>query len=156
MVHGAGMQIAVIDAGFYNANNMVVFDSLYANNQVLGTYDFVSDELNVYDDHDHGSYCLSIMAGNWPGNLVGTAPKASYWLLRSEQAPTEYIIEEYNWAEAAEYADSAGADLISTSLGYTEFDDPSQNHTYADLEEYYSITIAQNGCAKGMIVETRR
>ncbi|HKR03610.1 MAG TPA: S8 family serine peptidase [Bacteroidia bacterium] len=152
---GAGMQIAVIDAGFSNANNMVVFDSLYANNQVLGTYDFVSDEVNVYDDHDHGSYCLSIMAGNWPGNLVGTAPKASYWLLRSEDAATEYIIEEYNWAEAAEYADSAGADLISTSLGYTEFDDPSQNHTYADLDGNTTpITIAQDiAAAKGMIAE---
>src|SRR6185436_3182205 len=152
---GVGMQIAVIDAGFENANNMVVFDSLFANNQVLGTYDFVSNEINVYDDYNHGSYCLSIMAGNWPGNLVGTAPKASYWLLRSEDAATENIIEEYNWAEAAEFADSAGADLISTSLGYTTFDDPSQDHTYSDLDGNTTpITVAEDiAAARGMIVE---
>jgi serine protease AprX len=152
---GVGMQIAVIDAGFYNADNMVVFDSLRANNQILGTWDFVSNDTNVYDDDAHGSECLSLMGGNWPGNIVGTAPKASYWLLRSEDAPTENIIEEYNWAEAAEYADSAGADLISTSLGYTEFDDPAQNHTYADLDGNTTpITIAEDfAAAKGMIAE---
>jgi hypothetical protein len=152
---GAGMQIAVIDAGFQNADNMDVFDSLFANNQILGTYDFVSNEINVYDDDAHGAECLSLIGGNWTGNLVGTAPKASFWLLRSEDAPTENIIEEYNWAEAAEFADSAGADLISTSLGYTEFDDASQNHTYADLDGNTTpITIAEDlAAAKGMIVE---
>jgi hypothetical protein len=145
----------VIDAGFQNANNMVVFDSLRAHNQILGTWDFVSDELNVYDNDAHGAECLSLMGGNWAGNIVGTAPGASYWLLRSEDAPTENIIEEYNWAEAAEFADSAGVDLISTSLGYTEFDNPAQNHTYADLDGNTTpITIAEDfAAAKGMIVE---
>jgi subtilisin family serine protease len=74
------------------------------------------------------------MAANIPGQLIGTAPKASFWLLRSEDGATEYIIEEYNWVSAAEYADSVGADVINSSLGYTEFNDPSQNHTYADMD----------------------
>lgn len=130
---GSGIVIAVIDAGFYNADNMVVFDSLRAQNLILGTWDFNSDDINVYDDDSHGSYVLSTMGGNWPGNMVGTAPHAGYWLLRSEFAPSEFIIEEYDWAEAAEFADSVGADVINSSLGYTEFDDPAQNHTYADM-----------------------
>jgi subtilisin family serine protease len=77
---------------------------------------------------------LSTMGGNFPGQLIGTAPKASYWLLRSEDGGSEFLIEEYNWVSAAEYADSVGADVINSSLGYTEFNDPIQNHTYSDLD----------------------
>ncbi|MBI3511950.1 MAG: S8 family serine peptidase [Bacteroidetes bacterium] len=130
---GQGMQIAIIDAGFYNANNLPVFDTLFLNNRILGTWDFVTGEANVYDDHQHGSEVLSTMGGNIPGQLVGTAPDASFWLLRSEEAATEYVVEEYYWATAAEYADSVGADVINSSLGYTEFDDATENHTYADM-----------------------
>lgn len=131
---GDGMVIAVIDAGFFNADNMNVFDSLRAANKIIATWDFVADDANVYDDDTHGSYCFSIMGANLPGVMVGTAPHASYYLLRSEDAPTENIIEEYNWAEAAEYADSVGADVISSSLGYSEFDNSAMNHTYADMD----------------------
>jgi serine protease AprX len=131
---GQGKVIAVIDAGFLNANSLGVFDSLWQNNQILGTRDFVNGGEVTFDGHPHGAMVLSLMGGNYPGQLIGTAPKASYWLLRSEDANSEYIIEEYNWASAAEYADSVGADVINSSLGYTEFDDPSQNHTYADMD----------------------
>lgn len=131
---GQGMQIAIIDAGFYHADQLPVFDTLFQNNRILGTYDFVMNETSVYEDNTHGSMVLSCMGGNLPGQLVGTAPDASFWLLRSEEAATEYLVEEYYWAAAAEFADSAGADVINSSLGYTEFDDPSENHTYADMD----------------------
>lgn len=131
---GQGKVIAVLDAGFINANNLDVFDSIWQNGQVLGTHDFVRGGDIQYDEHPHGSMVLSCMASNIPGQLIGTAPKASYWLLRSEDGATEYIIEEYNWVSAAEYADSVGADVINSSLGYTEFNDASQNHTYADMD----------------------
>ncbi len=77
---------------------------------------------------------LSTMAGNVPGLLVGTAPGASYWLLRSEDAGSEYVVEEDNWIAAAEYADSVGADVINSSLGYTDYDDNNQSYTYADMD----------------------
>ena len=96
-----------------------VFDSLWQNNQILGTRDFVSGGEVLFDGHPHGSMVLSCMGGNYPGQLIGTAPKASYWLLRSEDGGSEYLIEEYNWVSAAEYADSVGADVINSSLGYT-------------------------------------
>lgn len=129
---GQGMQIAVIDAGFNSVDTMQAFDSLWANNQILGTWDFVAREASVFEDNTHGEMVLSCMGGNIPGSIVGTAPKASYWLLRSEEAATEYIQEEYFWAAAAEFADSVGADVINSSLGYTEFDAPAENHVYAN------------------------
>lgn len=131
---GQGMVIAVLDAGFLNANTLPVFDSLWLNGQILGTRDFVKGGPTTFDDHAHGTMVLSTMGGNVPGELIGTAPLASYWLLRSEDGGTEYLIEEYNWVAAAEFADSVGADIINSSLGYTTFDDPAQNHTYADMD----------------------
>jgi hypothetical protein len=151
---GQGKVIAVIDAGFYNVNNLDVFDSLWANNQILGTHDFVDGGLITFDGHTHGAMVLSLIGGNYPGYLIGTAPKASFWLLRSEDANTEYLVEEYNWVSAAEYADSVGADVINSSLGYTEFDDPSQNHVYADMDG--NTCIASKGAdmlaKKGVLV----
>ncbi len=131
---GQGMVIAVLDAGFTNADSHDAFDSLWFNNQILGTRDFVRGGESTFDEHPHGTMVLSTMGANYPGQLIGTAPKASYWLLRSEDGASEYIIEEYNWVSAAEFADSAGVDIINSSLGYTEFNDPSQNHTYADMD----------------------
>lgn len=131
---GQGMQIAVIDAGFYDAINLPIFDSLYLNNRILGTWDFIMNDSLVYEDNAHGSMVLSTMGGNLDGQLIGTAPDASYWLLRSEDAPTENLVEEYYWSCAAEFADSVGADLINSSLGYNVYDDPSNNHTYADMD----------------------
>jgi len=152
--NGSGMIIAVIDAGFYDAPNMICFDSLFQQNRVISTWDFVDREIDVYDDNYHGAAVLSCMASNVDNELIGTAPRASYILLRSEDAPTENIIEEYNWSVAAEYADSAGADVINSSLGYTRFDDPSQDHEYADLDgNTCPVTIAADMAAsKGILV----
>lgn len=152
---GAGMIIAVLDAGFLNADDMVAFDSLWNNNQILGYKDFVNPQNpNIFGSHYHGSMVLSTMGANWPGQIVGTAPKADYWLLRSEDGDSEYIIEELNWVSAAEFADSVGVDVINSSLGYTTFDDPSQSHTYTDMDGNTApITIgADIAVSKGMIV----
>jgi serine protease AprX len=151
---GEGMVIAVLDAGFPGVDNLPAFDSLRNNNRILSTWDFVDNNDMVYDDHYHGTMVLSVIGGNIPGELIGTAPHASFHLLRPEDAPTEYIIEEYNWASAAEYADSVGADIINSSLGYTRFDDPNQDHSFADLDGNTTpITRAADMAAsKGMVV----
>ncbi len=151
---GQGMTIAVLDAGFYHYTTLDAFDSLVLNNQVLGVKDFVAFDNSVIEDDAHGMECLSTIAANIPGVMVGTAPKANFWLLRSENGASEYPIEEHNWVAAAEYADSAGADMITSSLGYSQFDDPAFNHTYADF--YQNTTIVSKGAEfaakKGMIV----
>jgi serine protease AprX len=131
---GQGMVIAQLDAGYQDANILPVFDSLRANNQILGCRDFVTGDTMVYEDYPHGMNVLSCMGGNLPGSIVGTAPKASYWLLRTEDAGTESIQEEINWLVGAEFADSVGADIINSSLGYSVFDDSTTDHTYADMD----------------------
>ncbi|MBU0765122.1 MAG: S8 family serine peptidase, partial [Bacteroidetes bacterium] len=151
---GEGMQIAVIDAGFSNADVHPVFDSIWQNGQVLGCRDFVDQDTFVLGHHNHGMNVLSIMAANLGGMMVGTAPKASYWLLRSEDTDSEYRVEEDNWIAAAEFADSIGADIITTSLGYNTFDDTCQNYTYEDLDGNTArITIgADIAASKGILV----
>ena len=89
---GSGMVIAVLDAGFLNADTLAALDSLFVQNRILGTWDFVSGNDSVYEDHFHGTMVLSCMGSNWPGTIIGTAPHAKYWLLRTEEAATEYII----------------------------------------------------------------
>ena len=108
----------------------MVFDSLWANDLILGTKDFADGDDFVFGHHSHGMWVLSVIAGFTEGELVGSAPKAKYWLLRSEDTNSEYLVEEDNWISAAEFADSAGVDIISSSLGYNTFDDPNQNYTY--------------------------
>ena len=152
---GAGKIIAVLDAGFLNANNIDAFDSLWNNGQILGTRDFVSPQNpNIFGSHYHGTMVLSTMGANWPGQIVGTAPKADYWLIRTEDGDSEYLIEELNWVSGAELADSLGADIINSSLGYTTFDDPTLDHSYEDMDGNTTpVTIgADMAVSKGMIV----
>lgn len=151
---GQNILIAMIDAGFYEVNINPVFDSLRNEGRLMGTRDFVQGNSSVYEDNLHGANCLSLMAGNTPGQLIGTAPKASYWLLRSEDAATEKIIEENYWVVAAEFADSVGADMTTTSLGYTTFDISSQDHVYSDLDGKTSVAsiAATMAARKGIFV----
>lgn len=151
---GEGMVIALLDAGFYAVDQLPAFDSLRTRGGILGTWDFVMNESAVYEDDTHGMEVLSTIAGNIPGELVGTAPHADFWLLRSEDAPIENIIEEYNWDAAAEFADSVGADVISSSLGYSTFDDSSMNHAYSDMDGNTcpASVAADIAVSRGMLV----
>ncbi|HUR65766.1 MAG TPA: S8 family serine peptidase [Chitinophagaceae bacterium] len=117
-LRGQNMQIAMLDNGYNNYTNLRSFDSMNLNGQVLGTWDFVAREANVSNDGSHGMNCLSIIVANVPGQFIGKAPKASFWLYQTEDNASEYPIEEFNWACGAERADSSGADVISSSLGY--------------------------------------
>lgn len=132
---GQGMVIAVLDGGFVGVQEHPVFDSLWANSQILGTRDFVHPyDQDVFTESEHGKSVLSTIGANEPGQMIGTAPKANFWLLRSEDVMTENIIEEYNWVSAAEFADSVGADVINSSLSYQDFDMPQWDHSYEDLD----------------------
>ncbi len=150
---GEGMLLAMFDAGYKNYLTLTAFDSVRNNNQIIETYDFVKNEISVNEDDSHGTFCFSIIAANWPGQLVGSSPKAKFYLYRTEDAATEYPIEEQNWAAAAERADSIGIDVFSTSLGYTTFDNPVFNHTYAELNGKITVIARANAMAakKGII-----
>lgn len=147
---GQGMHVAVIDAGFYNADYIKLFKNMH----LLGTRDFVNPQSDIYAENSHGMKVLSCMAANIPQAFVGTAPNASYWLLRSEDADTEQPVEEDYWAAALEFADSVGVDVVNTSLGYYRFDEGHGEYRYRDLDGHYSLmsNTASMAADKGMVV----
>ena len=151
---GKGINVAVIDAGFTNVNINPCFDSLRLQGRLLGTKDVINPTSNIYSEDTHGAMVLSTMTGNMPGQYLGTAPEASYWLIRTEYSPTEYKVETDFWCSGIEFADSVGADIATSSLGYYTFDDPSMSFSYADMNGKVSrasraATIASK---KGMVV----
>lgn len=150
---GEGMLIGVLDSGFDQADSLSTFAELRARNGIVLTRDMAFHDGDVYSDHYHGRSVLSCMAGHWPGRLLGTAPMADYVLLRTEVAENEYIWEEDNWVAGAELCDSLGCDVLNTSLGYTQFDDSTTDHVYADMNGRTSrMSIAATMAArKGMI-----
>ena len=150
---GEGMLMAIMDAGFFHYQTITAFDSVRNNNQVAETYDFVNNEISVDEDHIHGMYCFSIIAANWPGQLVGSCPGAKFYLYRTEDASTEYPVEEQNWVAAAERADSIGVDVFSTSLGYNTFSNSVFDHTYSEMDGNTTIISQANDLAakKGII-----
>ena len=128
---GGGMTIAVLDGGFQNCDQI---PSLY-NADIMGVKDFVyPNSERFYRETDHGTKVLSAMATNEPNILVGTAPEARYWLLRCEDQQSEQPVEEDYWAMAAEFADSAGVDIINSSLGYSEYDGKLGSYHQRDLD----------------------
>lgn len=153
---GKGIQIAVLDAGFYHVDRLAAFDSLRNSGRILGYRDFVDPTDNFYEQDMHGMSVLSCMGGNIPGSLIGTAPDASFYLIRTEDGSSETLIEEDNWVAGAEYADSLGVDVINSSLGYTHFDDPAMNHVYADMDgKTTRVTQGANmAFEKGILVFT--
>lgn len=151
---GEGMQLAIMDAGFYRYKTLPTFDSARISNRILGTWDFVANEESVNEDHLHGMNAFSTIAANLPGLFVGTSPKSSYYLFRTEDINSEYPIEEFNWTVGAERADSLGVDVVSVSLGYNTFDNTSFNYNYAQLDGNTTIIAkaADLAAKKGMLV----
>ncbi len=151
---GEGLTIAVLDAGFPGVNTISAFEHLFQNNQFVGVFDFVEKKANTFTSSSHGTAVLSTMAAYEPGKMIGTAYKANYLLLRTEDAASEHNIEEVNWLLAAEYADSAGADVINSSLGYSVFDAPSTSYTYEQMDGNTTIVsrAADMAAAVGMLV----
>lgn len=150
---GQGMHIAVLDAGFYHAPQMPLLARLFNNGQILGTKDFVAPGGDIFQTDTHGMAVLSIMAGYADNQFVGSAPDASYWLMRTEDAATEYPIEADYWVCAAEMADSAGVDVINSSLGYSTFDNAQLSLSYQNLDGTSRISRAADmAVSKGMVV----
>ncbi len=139
---GEGMTIAILDGGFQNYDRIPALNHA----RVLGTKNFVAGRpsmqlkpgMPVRDESfhaiDHGTKVFSVMAAYAPEVIVGTAPNASYWLLRSEDDDTEQPVEEDYWTMAAEFADSVGVDVINSSLGYNEYDESCGSYQLRDLD----------------------
>ena len=146
---GKGINVAVIDAGFTNVDVIPQFGEM----NIAGFKNFVP-EGEIFASSDHGTKVFSTMAVNLPEVMVGSAPSAMYYLLRSEDVTSEFPVEEDYWTRAVEYADSIGIDLINTSLGYTTFDDKSLSYKYENLDGKTSFMTlaADKAYEKGMIL----
>jgi len=145
------MLIALLDGGYMNTDRIPALMGI----SIAGTRNFtVSSPTDIFQGTDHGTMVLSEMGTSQPGIYVGTAPEASYLLLRSEDTESESLAEEDYWAQAAEYADSVGADVVNSSLGYHAFDNSSTSHTYAELDGKQTLIshTASMMADKGMIL----
>jgi serine protease AprX len=151
---GKNILIGILDGGFLNADAISSLGDLRSRKGIRKTYDFVNNDASVYNSSTHGTAVLSILAGKIPGQIEGTAPGADYLLLKTEDIESEYPCEEDFWAAGAEYADSAGVDIISSSLGYFNFDDPSLNYKHSDLDgnTAFVTRVADIAASKGILV----
>ena len=144
---GCGKRIAVIDAGFANADVIPRFEN------IQGYRNFVP-RTDIFIGNDHGTRVLSTMSIYQPGLMIGSAPDATFWIMKSEDVATEFPVEMDYWIRAIEVADSLGIDIVNTSLGYSTFDDPSMNYTRADLTGRASLMsrAADMAFDRGMIL----
>jgi subtilisin family serine protease len=151
---GGSKIIAVLDSGFSGVNTIIPFNRMFSNGLYLGGYNYVARNTDVFSTHNHGTMTLSCMVGYVDGQLVGTAPDARYYIYITEDVNSENPVEESNWVEAAEEADRNGVDVISTSLGYFEYDNPNYSHTYSEMtgDVAFISQGANIAYAKGMIV----
>lgn len=147
---GDGMTVAVIDAGFMNVDRISAFDSL----RLRGTHNVVFPGKSVFVGDDHGTKVLSCLAAVAPGVMVGTAPEAFYWLIKSEDSRSEYPIEEDYWTAAIEFADSVGVDVVSSSLGYFTFDAEGLGYDQSELDGRTALIsrAADMASSKGLLL----
>lgn len=153
---GSGIWLAILDGGFIGVDTNPFFDSLQADGRLLLAHDFVDGDQEAYESSTHGTKVLSTMAANVPGVMVGTAPGATYACIKTEDTRGEYRIEECHWVAGLEYADSLGADVVNSSLGYTTFNDRQMDYAYGNLDGKSSVAslAADIAFRKGMIVVT--
>ncbi len=116
-INGSGIRIAIFDAGFRGVDTHAAFSHLNKNGQILDTWDFHRNRVNVYSSSTHGTMVLSAIAGKSTQGLLGPATGADFLLARTEIF-REPLAEEQYWLAAAEWADRRGADIINSSLGY--------------------------------------
>ena len=147
---GEGIRIGVADGGFYNADSLEALPR----EQWLGYADFTDNIDDVFGQTgNHGALCLNTIVAH-SADYQGAATKVEYFLFRTEEHATESPKEIDNWVAAIEMADSLGLHIVSTSLGYTTFDDKGMNFAYADMDGRTSrgAQAATIATRKGMLL----
>ena len=137
---GQGVLVCMMDTGF--RQNHQAFQNIINGGRLIAQYDFINHDNNTdYDPNQetegqpsHGTVTWSTLGGEASGHLYGPSYLASFVLCKTEDITSERHIEEDNWAAAAEWVDSIGAQVISASLGYRDFDPDQTDYTYADLD----------------------
>lgn len=151
---GKGIDVAVFDAGFKNLNAIPGFLKHQANDRLTFCYDVAQLDNLLTDADNHGTAVTSCLGAYQLGHYVGSAPLANLFLFRTEYGATESPLEELNWCKAAELSDSAGVDMITSSLGYFRFDDTTLSYRHSDLDGFTSFISlgARIAVEKGILV----
>jgi serine protease AprX len=152
---GQGKIIAVLDDGFMYVNSGPAFQSLVSSGRIVDTYDFVHQDAPVYLYGTHGTEVLSTISGYIPGTYVGSAPEASIALYITEDNTSEQPIEMDNMIAGMERADSLGADVLSSSLGYDVFHGPAAYTIPPHERDGKSVIVtraANLASSKGMLL----
>lgn len=151
--NGQGVLVCMMDTGY--RKNHQAFQLAYSEGRVLAEWDFINNDGNTQNEagdpsgqHNHGTYTWSALGGAADGNLYGPAYGASFILAKTEDTSQEVPIEEDNWAAGMEWADSIGADVISSSLCYIDW------YTYEDLDGNTAVTTiaADIAAERGIVV----
>jgi subtilisin family serine protease len=147
-LNGKGVNIGVIDAGFYGANNNQTLKHLFDRKQILGVKDFVNPKkINFFGEREsasdfHGTEVLNAITGrDFKENIqIGLATNANFYLARTDSGNKEFRGEEDNWMAAMEWMDSLGVRLINTSLGYAKgFSNPKESYTPEQMDGKTSV-----------------
>ena len=153
---GHGLRIAVFDVGFRGLPQHPAFQELVTSKRIIATHDFLKNRDDVYHSGSHGTEVMGCLAGRLPANesgalgpALGLAPAAEYLLARTEQLSRERYAEEEAWLAAVEWADRLGADIINSSLAYTE-----QRYFPEQMDGHRSLIAraANLAARKGMLV----
>ena len=154
--NGKGILVAVLDGGFDKADVISGLSPLRGRNGIKATKDLITGGDKVYNYSSHGTAVLTVLAGQITGQLEGVSQGADYLLIRTEDGSSEFPVEEDFWAAGAEYADSCGADIISSSLGYSTYDAPEMSYDYSDMDgnSTFVSRAADIAASKGILVVT--
>ncbi len=158
-ITGQHALISFLDSGFRWKKHEAT-----KNNNVIAEYDFIqkdsvtaNQEGDVSSQDFHGSICYSTVSGFQQDSLIGIAPFASFMLAKTEDIPTEQHLEEDNYAAAVEWSEALGADIVSSSLGYSVFNQPlEENYLFSDFDGKTTITskIVNEAVKRGVVCIT--
>lgn len=150
---GQNVIVCMMDTGFRKDHQ--AFAIVFAESRVLAEYDFINHDTNTQneqgdplDQHNHGTCTWSTLGGEYDGQLYGPAYKAEFVLAKTENISSETPIEEDNWVAGMEWADSIGAEVISSSLGYSNW------YTNSDFDGNTCVTTiaADIAASRGIVV----
>jgi subtilisin family serine protease len=147
---GRGVVVGLLDTGFRTGHE------IFRQARLIAQYNFVNDDGDVSQDFSdpndysdsHGTGTWSLLGGYKPGELVGPAYGADFILAKTETDNFERPIEEDYWVAGIEWAESLGAEVISSSLGYTDW------YVFQDMDGQTAVTTraANRAVSLGVVV----